>query len=161
MKWAVSVLWLLALPGTTALADDVTGDLQCRFRHKVEEVSSLEAMPRAIVKYLHRAMDESARPGDYPRPKMPEMAARGAPFNATDAIDTSLSMRRFIRAGRAGDVWFLWYEHGGFIYRKRIAVFAPGTRVVARVDYEHENPCRLTDAIIEGGHRPRGAPDPY
>jgi hypothetical protein len=135
----------MALP---ALADDVSTDLACKFHHGVSEVGSFDAMPPAIVSLVRGKMHA----GDLPNGEI--MAPRGGDFNATDVITNPKAPgRRFIRAGHAGDIWFLWYEHGGIAYTKNIAVIAlkpDGPHLFAFVEYFSQNPCVLTDAVLDG-----------
>jgi hypothetical protein len=155
IRGAIAALAFLLWSGG-AWPDDVTSDLQCRFRHKISEIDRLEAMPAPILGFLRAHLSDGAG--------TPLMAARGEEFDATDTVSESdhHSARRFIRAGQAGNLWFVWYEHGGLAYQKQIIVFAIAkgakARVVAHRIYFRENPCLLTDDIIDG--RPITVTDP-
>jgi hypothetical protein len=83
------------------------------------------------------------------------MAERDQYFNATDVMLKNAPMHRFIRAGREDDRWFVWFERGGIAYNRNIVVLAwkPGEaspRLIAHTLYFGENPCRLTDGILDG-----------
>jgi hypothetical protein len=130
---------------SSAFADDVSADLACKFRHPVKEVDSLGKVPPPIAAFI--------------RSKTGEMAERGEYFNATDVIEKPAPMHRFIRAGESSGLWFVWFEHGGIAYSKNIAVLAlkSGERaphLIAHIGYFNENPCSLTDAVLDG-HAPR------
>jgi hypothetical protein len=77
----------------------------CRFGPAVTLYSSLDRLPEPLTAYL---ADKLASPAGYGG-----LARRDGYFNATDVVISGLPMRRLISAGRAGDRWFVWYEHGG------------------------------------------------
>ncbi len=139
----------VALLSAPASADDVSADLACRFRHRVEEVASFDRLPAPIAGFVRAKMNVGTLPtGEF-------MAPRGGFFNATDVIMKPAPGRRFIRAGHSGNRWFLWYEHGGITYSKTIAVLdlsspGRGARLVALIGYFSENPCELTDLALDG-----------
>ena len=138
MKRTAAAALMLAIV-SPACADDVSADLACKLHHAVVETQSFPALPKpvsgAILSKTH------------------EMADRGAAFNATDVIVKPAPAHRFIRAGHAGDTWFVWYEHGGIAYSKNIVVLnAPAgapVKFVAHLSYFNENPCTLTDAALD------------
>jgi hypothetical protein len=137
----------LALVTVPALADDVSADLACKMHRDVRDVNAFDAMPPAVVSFVRAKMGAGKLPNDE------IIAARGAAFNATDVIVGHAPGRRFIRAGHAGNKWFLWYERGGIAYSKSIAIVALDggkASLVAHIGYEHENPCALTDAALDG-----------
>lgn len=145
---AATLAVALVAAATPTLADDVSADLACKFHHAVSDVNSFEALPPAIVWFVREKMGAGAVPNSE------LIAPRGGDFNATDVItNPKAPSRRFIRAGRAGDVWFLLYEHGGIAYSKNIAVLEMPTnrlpKLVAHISYFRENPCVLTDAILD------------
>ncbi|GEM_PF-2413719 len=149
MKPAAAVLGAgLAFFAASASADDVSADLACRFRHRVEEVQSFDRLPPAITALVRARMNAGALPaGEF-------MAPRGGFFNATDVIMKPGPGRRFIRAGHSGMRWFLWYEHGGIAYSRNIAVMelaagGQSARLVALIGYHSENPCALTDLALD------------
>jgi hypothetical protein len=126
---------------SSAFADDVSADLACKFRHPVQEVGALEKMPPQIAAFILS--------------KTGPMVARGEYFNATDVIEKPAPMHRFIRAGGRGGLWFVWFEHGGIAYSKNIVVLAlkPGEsapHLIAHIGYFNQNPCSLTDAVLDG-----------
>jgi hypothetical protein len=47
-----------------------------------------------------------------------QFAEENGPFNASDFIDphNPVPQRRFLRAYKRGNVWLVWYEHGGIGY---------------------------------------------
>jgi hypothetical protein len=49
------------------------------------------------------------------------MADVGEAFNPAD-VGTG-PRHRFIRGGSYGNIWFVWYEHGGFGYHRHVAFF--------------------------------------
>jgi hypothetical protein len=126
---------------SSAIGDDVSVDLACKFWHPVKEVDALGKMPPPIAAFI------LAKTG--------AMAARGEYFNATDVIEKPAPMHRFIRAGESGGLWFIWFEHGGIAYSKNIAVLGlkPGEsapHLIAHIGYFNQNPCSLTDAVLDG-----------
>lgn len=52
------------------------------------------------------------------------IANRGEPFNPTDVVTDNLPARRFILAGSAPGMWFIFYEHGGIAYHQNLIVFS-------------------------------------
>jgi len=52
------------------------------------------------------------------------IANHGEPFNATDVVTGNLPARRFVLAGRAPGMWFIFYEHGGIAYHQNLIVFS-------------------------------------
>jgi hypothetical protein len=129
-------------------------EIACKLHHPVSEVGSLAAMPPPIVAFVRERMGADAFPN------ISVMAERGAFFNITDVIMKPAPGRRFMRAGHSGGFWFLWYEHGGIAYIKNIAVFAQDgmqgrPRLVAHIGYFREDPCALTDAVLNGQTPPQ------
>jgi hypothetical protein len=82
--------------------------------------------------------------------KFGPIAERGGDFNATDVIVKPAPSRRFIRAGKAGDTWFLWYEQGGIAYWKQIVVFKAARVLRQERASFRDNLCTATDALIVG-----------
>jgi hypothetical protein len=150
---ALALLCALAMfAGADARADDVSPDLACKFDHAVNDVASFDVLPKPVTDFL--------------RPRLGEMAKRGEYFNATDVVMKPAPSRRFIRAGRSGDKWFLWYEHGGIAYNRNIVVLSwrPGDAaaiLIAHTAYSGESPCRQTDAILEGHIPPHTGRDDW
>jgi hypothetical protein len=113
-------------------------DLACRFRHPVETIDSLRRLPEWLKHYVHMQLDP--------------IADRGEPFNSTDVIVREWPGRRFIRAGHAGEHWFVWYEQGGIAYFKTILMLVPrenGASETARRTYFSDNPCAITDRLLD------------
>jgi hypothetical protein len=141
-------------------------DLQCKFRHPIEEVSDITEAPAQIQNAMLARMDPAARE-DAKFEWRHLMAPRGGDFNATDAKVTGYPMRRFIRAGHEGVDWFIWYEHGGIVPGKNIALFHlrlghANPIVRAFVAYNEEDPCGLTDDLIDNKPTPPGlSNDPW
>ncbi|HEX3809063.1 MAG TPA: hypothetical protein VHW02_05125 [Rhizomicrobium sp.] len=122
-------------------------DGSCKLHHPSEEVSSFAKMPAPVVAFILNKMRADGST------TTEVMADRGTFFNATDVIIGKSPGRRFIRAGHAANKWFLWYERGGIAYSKSIAIVAlngASASLVAHIGYEHENPCALTDAALDG-----------
>jgi hypothetical protein len=104
-------------------------------------VDSLKKLPKAV-------RDVLVRPGG-------AMADRGEAFNATDVIMTPAASRRFIRGGRIGAVWFVWYEQGGIAYSKNIVLIgadkAGALHVIATQQRGHSAAlCADTERMIDG-----------
>lgn len=140
MKSRALLVALLMFSAAPVRADDISRDLACEFRHPVVEIESVDSFPNPVRAFL--------------RAKLGEMAKRGAYFNATDVITQPAPSRRFIRAGRSGDIWFLWYEHGGIAYNRNIVLLAwrradAAPRLVTIASYAG-NPCSQTDAFLDG-----------
>jgi hypothetical protein len=83
--------------------------------HELREVTTLSALPASIRKTL--GVD---------RPGLGGVADRGQPFNATDVIFEPGPWRRFITAGRDGNLWLVVLEHGGIGYSVQVMEFAGG-----------------------------------
>ena len=153
MKRGATLAILLAVP-FAASGRDTQRDLQCHFRHPVVDIGSFDELPAQISQYTLLQMD----PSGARLTSAQEIAPLGQRFNPTDVLD-GLPTRRFIRAGRAGDKWFLWYEHGGLGYAKILVVYSldgrPAPSVVAHDAYLNENPCDLIDGILDGSVAPK------
>jgi hypothetical protein len=85
--------------------------IACRLGPGVALYSSLGPLPEAIAGKL-------AGPAGYGR----TCAARRL-LNGTDVAISGLPVRRRIGAGRSGDRWFLWYEHGGYAPHAHLVLF--------------------------------------
>lgn len=140
-----AALALALLAGCAANAEPKNNDLACKFRHDVREVDSFGAMPSAIQDYLKPKFD-------FDDPHTGGIAPRDGKWNATDVVMTDAPFRRFIRAGHAGDKWFLWYERGGIAYFKVLAVFGPGSPspVLAHMTSPTPDLCAATDKALDG-----------
>ena len=58
------------------------------------------------------------------------LADRGGGFEATDAIGPeNFPQRRLVLAARAGDTWFIHYEHGGYGLHSHLVALARSGRV--------------------------------
>ncbi|HUJ47956.1 MAG TPA: hypothetical protein VLV55_12555 [Rhizomicrobium sp.] len=138
---------LLVMPVAAVAADfhpsippTPQSDLACPFRHSVAEVESLRALPAPIQEFVLS--------------KTGAMSHRGAFFNTTDAVAQEAPFHRFIRAGRSGRLWFVWFEQGGIVYNKQLAIFSLDDDAKAQlkfhVDYFEQNPCKVTDSLLDG-----------
>jgi hypothetical protein len=141
-------------------------DLQCKFRHPIEEVGDITAVPVQIQNAMLARIDPAARE-DAKFEWRHLMAPRGGDFNEIgvwNAENANLPWRRFIRAGHLDSEWFVWFEHGGapyFAYSKNIALFHirlghANPIVRAFVAYQQEDPCALTDDLIDNKPAPPG-----
>jgi hypothetical protein len=129
---------LLLLGGADYMPETPQPDVACKLHHSVREFASLAALPSWFRNFLRHT------PG--------EMADRGGRFNSTDVVIGDYPSRRFIRAGQSAAIWFLWYEQGGIAYSKNILIVRDahgGPDVIAAKSYFRENPCPLTDALLE------------
>jgi len=138
---ALAVAPLLLLCGEERVPLTAQDDLACRFRHRVETVESLRALPGWLKRYVHRQFDPIADRGEF--------------FNSTDVIMRDGPGRRFIRAGHSGARWFVWYEQGGISFAKVIVLFEPSGSGGWIAKGEHRgnwnaNLCAETDSILEG-----------
>jgi hypothetical protein len=144
----------IAVPPTSA------PDLQCKFRHPIEEVNDITAVPVQVQNAMLARIDPAARE-DAKFEWHHLMAPRGGDFNATDVKFVGNPMRRFTRAGHEGSEWFVWYERGGFVYSRNIALFHirlghANPIVRAFVSYRQEDPCALTDDLLDFKPVPSG-----
>ena len=99
---ACAFLLLCARPaGAWVMPNDI--DLICTLRHRTtSDLNSLKKLPDSVKAYVSGAIGR--------------MADRDEAFNSTDVIEKPAPATRFIRAGRIGEYWFLWYERGGIAY---------------------------------------------
>jgi hypothetical protein len=99
-------------------------------------VTSLRKLPKAI----RAALAEAVGP----------MADRGAFFNDTDVVIKPAPFQRFIRAGKVGARWFVWFEHSGIAYWQQLTVFeeGPPPRVVSNAPVRGEDLCAATDRVM-------------
>ena len=116
-------------------------NLACSFAHPATSVRTLKDVPDWMRGYIHDHVGA--------------MADAGAPFNATDVVTRSLPFNRFIRGGKVGAYWYLWFEHGGFAYWKQIDVVSP-PNADGKVMREGTSDrlvgptmCATTDAIVD------------
>lgn len=117
----------------------------------------IEAVPAKIQFAILRRMDSSARE-DAKFEWHHVMARRDENFTSTDVVTGDYPLRRFIRAGHVGNEWFVWFERGGIAYSKNIALFhlrlGRGVPIVrAFVSYATQNPCTVTDDLLDGSTR--------
>jgi hypothetical protein len=150
-----------AFSAASAVPPAPDADLQCKFRHSVEEVTAISEVPPQVQNAMLARMDPSAREG-WNFQWHDVMAPRGGQFNSTDVVTVGYPSRRFIRAGHDGSEWFVWFEQGGIAYSKNIALFhirlGHGTPILrAFVSYRQENPCALTDDLIDNKPPPPGS----
>jgi hypothetical protein len=77
----------------------------CAFSRPSKEVGSLKDLPPQVRSEVMRFFTAGGG-----------LADRNGEFNSTDFIDDRrVPSRRFIRAYLTEDVWFIWYEQGGFV----------------------------------------------
>jgi hypothetical protein len=76
-----------------------------------ERISHVAALAPAILRFFGRI--------DF----CPGLADRGESFNSTDVIRVGVPCKRLIEAGRAGDIWFVHYESGGYVHNEFVGVF--------------------------------------
>jgi hypothetical protein len=143
---------LLAGCATTAGNTDSTDDL-CTFRHPVQEIAYFEQGPPTIKNFLKVKFE-------FHDPRTGGLAPRGGEWNATDVVLKDAPFRRFMRAGRAGNKWFLWWERGGLAYFRQVVVLDARASVLARASLPADDPCRFTDELLSG-RVPEGAPPPW
>jgi len=83
------------------------------------------------------------------------MAEAGQLYNFSDGIeDATLPFQRFVRGGRKGDLWFVWYEHGGISHSDIVLGWLPNVsaeepRLVLGATLTG-NPCAAIDAVLSG-----------
>jgi hypothetical protein len=151
----VAALW----PGLARPTIDPSG---CRLRHATTPIASLRELPASITRDIHNRI----------RPlvsylESPVMSDRGGPFNATDAIsDPAVPSRRFVHAGRSGDLWFVWYERGGRGYTTHLVIYripneAMPAEPVLHLSIQPDNLCTATDGALDDVLAGRVAPDDW
>jgi hypothetical protein len=119
---------------------DSNPDFTCKLRHRSTNIDSLRRYPPNIRAYLKKQFEP--------------MADRGQFYNNTDVVTRPAPFARFIRGGKAGAYWFLWYEHGGIAYWKKVEVFGVGhggrVASVANAMVNSGNLCAATDHLLDG-----------
>ncbi len=140
---ALAVL-LLAMGSATASEEPSSPNFTCRLAHTATMYESLEQLPPMLASAL--------------REKFGPMADRGEFFNSTDVIMKPGPGRRFIRAGRSGAEWFVWYEQGGIAYFHAIVMFTSDGRGSLQVGREYQgswndNLCGETDRLLDAKSR--------
>ena len=81
--------------------------------HVLREVSTLADLPSVIQSGLGAS-----------RSGLDGIADRGELFNATDVVDPTLPMRRFLAAGRDRETWLVALERGGRGYGVEVFLFS-------------------------------------
>jgi hypothetical protein len=123
--------------GAWVMPNDI--DFICTIHHvTASDLNSLKKLPDSVKAYIAGSIGP--------------MADRGEFFNSTDVIAKPAPSARFIRAGRVGDYWFLWYERGGIAYSKHIVVLHLDLELTQIADKTYggqDDPCPLTDALID------------
>ncbi|HNM12360.1 MAG TPA: hypothetical protein PKI02_12970 [Mycobacterium sp.] len=130
----------VAVAATATLASPAAAapNTRCALSTPVQEVPSVTRLPSAL------------------RTLVGPIADVGAPFNSGDAVqDPSLPFRRMIRAGHRGDVWFVWYEHGGIAYFwqavvARVTGGGDDVTTLANAGTISDTLCTLTDGVYAG-----------
>jgi hypothetical protein len=134
---ACALLLLCARPaGAWVMPNDI--DFICTLRHKGSDLNSLTKLPASVRDYISSTIGQ--------------MADRGEFFNLTDVVQKPAPSARFIRAGKFGDYWFLWYERGGIAYSKHIVLLHLDLELTPVADKTYggqDDPCPLTDALID------------
>lgn len=143
MKRALALL--LTLGGCASAPDSepipAPPAIDCRLHHDAATVDTLTALPANI----RAALLQQAGP----------MADRGAFFNITDAVVQPAPFSRFIRAGKVGQWWFVWYEHGGIVYWRE-AVLLSGDPLSGEIAVHMDEKatdadlCTVTDRLLDG-----------
>jgi hypothetical protein len=133
----------------------------CTLGHRGQQFELLSTMPHQLVEdFLSHLRSHSGEP--FPLIAEPQQA-----FNVTDAVDPSLSMRRFVRGGASENAWYLWYEKGGRSRSLHVVVYVGGRddfRLVAHTSTSLEKICSTTDELLDEIARGEGPPstiDPY
>jgi hypothetical protein len=151
---ATPALGLAAL--SSALARPPIDPSACTLRHTATTVASLLDLPRPI------AQDLQSRLRPLVDLEAPAMADRGGPFRATDIItDSTVPSRRFIHAGRSGDLWLVWYEQGGRGYATHLVIYrieADTAEPALHLAMQSDNLCAATDAALDSGIAPNAWP---
>lgn len=75
-------------------------------------VSRVDDIPAGVRAALFGLMKDDSR-----------LANPGERFNSTDVVDRRFPMRRLIVAGGSPTLWFVCYEHGGFVYVRHLVIF--------------------------------------
>jgi hypothetical protein len=123
-----------------ALSERSNPDFTCKLRHKTTNIDSLRRYPPGIRAFLKKQYEP--------------MADRGQPFNDTDVVTHPAPFARFIRGGKTGPYWFLWYEHGGIAYWKKVEVLevSRGGKMgaVANAMVNTGSLCAATDHLLDG-----------
>ncbi|HEX4302698.1 MAG TPA: hypothetical protein VHZ78_07890 [Rhizomicrobium sp.] len=143
MKGAAALAGMLALGAAScASAKPPAADpnLRCTFTHPATSVHTLKALPVWLRGYIHDQIGP--------------MADAGETFNATDVVSKPAPFNRFIRGGKIGAYWYIWFEHGGFASWRQIDVVAPpnagGRATLADTTNRLDGPtmCTTTDRIV-------------
>ncbi len=137
---------LALLLGLTACASAKTPppsdpNLTCTLRHGGTRVDSLKGLPAPVRAALLKLAGA--------------MADRGEPFNATDVVLHPAPFSRFIRGGKAGGHWYVWYEHGGIAYWHQIVIFAADPYATPMFNGQSTlaDLCAMTDSLLDGPSR--------
>lgn len=140
-RGTIAVCALLLLSARPASAWVMPNDIDfiCTIHHvTASDLNSLKKLPDSVKAYISGAIGA--------------MADRGEAFNSTDVVVKSAPATRFIRAGRVGDYWFLWYERGGIAYSKHIVLLHLDLELTPIADKTYgiqDDPCPITDALID------------
>lgn len=103
--------------GATSARDSPLGDL---LRSKYRMAKTVDQIPQPVRTALFRLMKYD-----------PRLANPAERFNATDVVDSRFPMRRLISAGGTDSSWFVYYEHGGRGYIRRVVLFTVKAGAVA------------------------------
>lgn len=142
----ITALTFLVGAAATPRADNVpppSRHADCTMRHSAVFLGSLDQLPPVV---------QAAIP-----PEVRTMAGAGQDFDSGDVGPHTLPTRRFMRAGRSGSLWFLWYEHGGLGLHEHALGFEIGVSGIGReqapiamlVHNFTGDPCRATDAMLD------------
>jgi hypothetical protein len=110
-------------------------DFICRLKHKATDIDSLRRYPRPIRVFIAKSFEP--------------MADRDQPYNNTDVVTHPAPFARFIRGGKSGRHWFLWFEHGGISYWKKVAIFDGGVRPEIEATASSNDLCATTDSLLD------------
>jgi hypothetical protein len=115
-----------------------------------QEFAALDRMAPQIVAELARRI-----PAPENDRTAPIMAARDGAWQATDSVVPGpLQFRRFIRGGRVGTRWYVWYERGGISHSYNLALFdlppaAPAAHLVIHLAVVLDDLCPVTRALLQ------------
>lgn len=115
-------------------------DTSCKFRKPVEEFDAYAKLPARVREFVEHQMGA--------------MAEKNAPYNRTMAQGVNVPSRRFLRAGRQGSRWFIWFKQGGIAMTTHIYVFdwpkpmAKLREVGRRLYFAGQDPCALTEELL-------------
>ena len=139
MKSRLATIFMFALAGCATQPKALqNADETCVLRHSSGEIASINRLPVSLRKLV--------------RTNFGEMADRGEYFNSGDVVVKPGPFNRYMRAGKIGERWYLWFEHGGIAYWREIVLLALDSSGTAHVIAEEhaqpgQNLCAMTVAL--------------